>query len=179
MHKLGITDASFLYMESPGNPMNIGSVQLLDVPKRDGFFDELKLHLKDRVAAVPFMCKRLKSTPLTLDQPVWVADPDFAIDNHVTRVVLGALDGAPIVLRDAAGAVRARGGRRCDLPLRSRRRSVRPHGSPCCARRLRSTMAWRLSRSASGSRCTAAHRRRGSAPSRQSASKRSCTCTGT
>jgi diacylglycerol O-acyltransferase len=90
MHKLGITDASFLYMESPGNPMNIGSVQLLDVPKRDGFFDELKLYLKDRVAAVPFMCKRLKSTPLTLDQPVWVPDPDFAIDNHVTRVVLGA-----------------------------------------------------------------------------------------
>ena len=36
------------------------------------------------------MCKRLKSTPLTLDQPVWVDDPTFAIDNHVLRVVLGA-----------------------------------------------------------------------------------------
>jgi WS/DGAT/MGAT family acyltransferase len=90
MHKLGITDASFLYMESPSNPMNIGSVQLLDVPKRDGFFDELKRYLADRVASIPFMCKRLKSTPLTLDQPVWVDDPGFDIDNHVTRVVLGA-----------------------------------------------------------------------------------------
>ena len=39
MHKLTITDASFLYMESPSNPMNIGSVQLLDVPPRTGFFD--------------------------------------------------------------------------------------------------------------------------------------------
>ena len=84
MHKLGITDASFLYMESPSNPMNIGSVQLLDVPQRDGFFNELKLYLADRVRAIPFMCKRLKSTPFTLDQPVWVDDPTFAIDNHVT-----------------------------------------------------------------------------------------------
>ncbi len=90
MHKLGITDASFLYMESPSNPMNIGSVQLLDVPQRDGFFNELKLYLADRVRAIPFMCRRLKSTPFTLDQPVWVDDPTFAIDNHVTRVVLGA-----------------------------------------------------------------------------------------
>ncbi len=58
MHKLGITDASFLYMESPSNPMNIGSVQLLDVPQRDGFFNELKLYLADRVRAIPFMCRR-------------------------------------------------------------------------------------------------------------------------
>ena len=36
------------------------------------------------------MCRRLKSTPLTLDQPVWVDDGEFDIDNHVTRVVLGA-----------------------------------------------------------------------------------------
>ncbi len=57
--------------------MNIGSVQLLEVPKRDGFFNELKVHLKDRVAAVPFMCRRLKSTPLTLDQPIWVDGPEF------------------------------------------------------------------------------------------------------
>ena len=90
MHKLGITDASFLYMESPSSPMNIGSVQLLDVPARETFFDELKGYLAARVHAIPFMCKRLKSTPLTLDQPVWVADPEFAIDNHVSRVRLGA-----------------------------------------------------------------------------------------
>ncbi len=90
MHKLGITDASFLYMESPASPMNIGSVQLLDVPARETFFDELKCYLAARVHAIPFMCKRLKSTPLTLDQPVWVADTTFAIDNHVSRVKLGA-----------------------------------------------------------------------------------------
>ena len=90
MHKLGITDASFLYMESPASPMNIGSVQLLDVPARETFFDELKCYLAARVHAIPFMCKRLKSTPLTLDQPVWVADTTFAIDNHVSRVRLGA-----------------------------------------------------------------------------------------
>lgn len=90
VHKLGITDASFLYLESPSNPMNIGSVQLLEVPARDGFFDELKVYLAQRVHAIPFMRRRLKSTPLTLDQPVWVEDAEFNIDNHVSRVVLGA-----------------------------------------------------------------------------------------
>ena len=90
MHKLGITDASFLYMESPSSPMNIGSVQLLDVPARAEFFDELKGYLAARVHAIAFMCKRLKSTPLTLDQPVWVADTSFDINNHVSRVKLGA-----------------------------------------------------------------------------------------
>jgi diacylglycerol O-acyltransferase len=90
VHKLGITDASFLYLESPSNPMNIGSVQLLDVPPRPGFFTELKAYLAPRIFAVPFMHKRLKSTPLTLDQPVWVDDPTFDIDNHVFRIVLPA-----------------------------------------------------------------------------------------
>jgi diacylglycerol O-acyltransferase len=90
VHKLTITDASFLYMESPSNPMNIGSVQLLDVPTRIGFFNELKPYLAQRIHAIPFMRKRLKSTPLTLDQPVWVDDPNFDIDNHVTRVHLSA-----------------------------------------------------------------------------------------
>jgi diacylglycerol O-acyltransferase len=90
VHKLGIADASFLYMESPSNPMSIGSVQLLDVPQRPGFFRELKQYLAERVHAVPFMRRRLKATPLTLDQPVWVEDSAFDIDRHVFRVALPA-----------------------------------------------------------------------------------------
>jgi diacylglycerol O-acyltransferase / wax synthase len=90
VHKLGITDASFLYMESPSSPMNIGSVQLLDVPTRIGFFNDLKQYLAQRIHAIAFMRKRLKSTPFTLDQPVWVDDPNFDIDNHVMRVQLSA-----------------------------------------------------------------------------------------
>jgi diacylglycerol O-acyltransferase / wax synthase len=90
VHKLGITDASFLYFESPSTPMNIGSVQLLDVPPRADFFNELKAYLAQRIHSVPFMHKRLKATPLTLDQPVWVDDPAFDIDNHVVRVMLPA-----------------------------------------------------------------------------------------
>jgi diacylglycerol O-acyltransferase / wax synthase len=90
VHKLGIADASFLYLESPSNPMNIGSVQLLDVPTRPGFFTELKQYLAKRIHAVPFMHKRLKATPLTLDQPVWVEDTAFDIDRHVFRIALPA-----------------------------------------------------------------------------------------
>jgi WS/DGAT/MGAT family acyltransferase len=87
MHKLGLTDASFLYFETPATPMNIASVQLLEAP-HEGFFDELVDYLEPRIALVPFMKKRLKSTPFGLDEPVWVDDPHFVIDNHVKRVRL-------------------------------------------------------------------------------------------
>jgi WS/DGAT/MGAT family acyltransferase len=70
--------------------MNIGSVQLLEVPSGGAFFDELKRYLAQRLHAIAFMRQRLKATPFTLDQPVWVDDPDFDIDNHITRVALGA-----------------------------------------------------------------------------------------
>jgi WS/DGAT/MGAT family acyltransferase len=84
MQKLGLTDASFLYFETASTPMNIASVQLLDVPHAD-FFDELVGYLAARVRRVPFMTKRLRSTPFGLDEPVWVDDPDFDIRNHVKR----------------------------------------------------------------------------------------------
>src|SRR5262245_55598302 len=87
MQKLGLTDASFLYFETPTTPMNIASVQLLEVP-HDEFFDELIGYLAERVRRVPFMTKRLKSTPFGLDEPVWIDDPHFDVRNHVKRVKL-------------------------------------------------------------------------------------------
>jgi WS/DGAT/MGAT family acyltransferase len=90
MHKLGILDASFLYAETPSTPMNIASLQLLELPAEagPGWFDALKSFLAARVGLIPFMTKRLKATPFTLDQPVWVAARDFDIDRHVKRVVV-------------------------------------------------------------------------------------------
>ena len=87
MHKLGLTDASFLYFETASTPMNIASVQLLEV-KTDGFFEELLAYLEARVHVVPFMTRRLEPTPFALDAPVWVCDREFDIRRHVLRLTL-------------------------------------------------------------------------------------------
>ena len=89
MDKLGITDASFLHFERDGAPMNIGSVQRFSTPYQrfDGacFFARLKRYIAERVPGVPFMTRRLKRTPFDLDQPVWVTDTEFDIEQHVFR----------------------------------------------------------------------------------------------
>lgn len=94
MNKLGITDASFLHFERDGAPMNIASLQRFAVPYEDfdaaAFFARLKRHVADRVHGVSFMTRRLKWTPFDLDQPVWVTDTEFDIDQHVFRSRLQA-----------------------------------------------------------------------------------------
>jgi len=90
MHKLSILDASFLYFESDHMPMNIGAVEHFQVPpeRREGFYQELLRYLADVVDCVPFMREKLKATPLGMDQPVWIPDPDFDLTDHIERIQL-------------------------------------------------------------------------------------------
>ena len=92
MHKLGVIDASFLYAETRSTPMNIASLQLLELPPgaSTSFYDRLRWYLARRVSRVPFMTRRLKRTPFALDQPIWVDDQRFDIDEHVHVVTLPA-----------------------------------------------------------------------------------------
>lgn len=94
MNKLGITDASFLHLERDGAPMNIASLQRFAVPYDNfdaaAYFQRLKTYLAARVQGVAFMTRRLKWTPFDLDQPVWVTDTGFDIDQHVFRTRLAA-----------------------------------------------------------------------------------------
>jgi WS/DGAT/MGAT family acyltransferase len=96
MHKLGVLDASFLYAETKSTPMNIASLQLLELPpgtEVPEYFEALKRFLAGRVRQIPVMTRKLKPTPFTLDQPVWVPAPDFDINDHVVRLVLPAPGG--------------------------------------------------------------------------------------
>ena len=92
MRKLGITDASFLYFERDGAPMNIGSLQRFEKAQPNmnlvAFEQRLTRYLERRVHGVDFMTRKLKWTPFDLDQPVWVTDPNFNIRNHVYRTAL-------------------------------------------------------------------------------------------
>jgi diacylglycerol O-acyltransferase / wax synthase len=92
MQKLGFADASFLHLERTGAPMNIATVQRFAAPSPNfdvtDYFECLKGYLAARVHGVPFMTRRLKSTPFELDQPAWVTDSEFDISKHLFRTRL-------------------------------------------------------------------------------------------
>lgn len=87
MDKLKILDASFLYAETANTPMHVAAVQLFELPRgrEEGFFESLRGYIGDRVHLIPFMTRRLKTTPLGMDHPVWVRDDRFDINYHVQR----------------------------------------------------------------------------------------------
>lgn len=87
MDKLKILDASFLYAETKNTPMHIAGLQHFEVPPGmgDDWFPTLRAYIADRVHLIPFMTRRLKTTPLGMDHPIWVRDADFDIERHVRR----------------------------------------------------------------------------------------------
>lgn len=87
MDKLKILDASFLYAETKNTPMHVAGLQHFEVPPGmgDDWFPTLQRYIADRVHLIPFMTRRLKTTPLGIDHPVWVRDEAFDIDRHVRR----------------------------------------------------------------------------------------------
>ena len=92
MRKLKFADATFLYAETNHAPMNIASVQLLDIPEslRDNYFPSLLEYLRDNIYKIGFMTRKLIDTPFAMDQPIWVTDSNFDIERHVHRITLPA-----------------------------------------------------------------------------------------
>src|SRR5689334_22126045 len=73
--------------EDPFLSSTFGSITLLDrAPDRERLWRRL-----DRMArATPRLHQRVLTTPARLTAPVWEADPDFDLDQHVRRVALPA-----------------------------------------------------------------------------------------
>lgn len=91
MTQLKGLDATFLYVETPLMPMNIGSVQVIEVPpeRRTTFFAEFKKMVRSRSHLLPYLTHRVQNAPLQIDHPSWVAcEPDY--DAHIERIVLAA-----------------------------------------------------------------------------------------
>jgi diacylglycerol O-acyltransferase / wax synthase len=64
-------------------PLQVGAVLILDAP---GGIDlsSLRTVLQQRIVAVPRLRQRLEKVPLGCGRPVWVDDPGFNIDDHLT-----------------------------------------------------------------------------------------------
>ncbi len=95
MQWLSGLDASFLYLETPAQPLHVCSVMELDTTTMPGGYDFARLRdeLDLRIKAMPQFREKLADSPLNLDHPVWVEDRDFDIDRHLFRIGLPAPGG--------------------------------------------------------------------------------------
>lgn len=90
MQRLSGLDASFLYLETPSQPMHVCSIMELDTSTMPGgyTFDRLRDALYLRLKAMPQFREKLANSPLNLDHPVWVDDEHFDVDRHLHRIGL-------------------------------------------------------------------------------------------
>src|SRR3979490_1288593 len=90
MERLSGLDASFLYIESPTQPLHVCSIPELDTSTVPGgyTFDRLRDELALRIAAIPEFRAKLADSQLNLDYPVWVDDDAFDPHRHLLRIGL-------------------------------------------------------------------------------------------
>jgi WS/DGAT/MGAT family acyltransferase len=90
MQRLSGLDASFLYLETPSQPMHVCSIIDVDTSTMPGgyTFAGLREALSLRLKAMPQFREKLVDSPLNLDHPVWVDDESFDVDRHLHRIGL-------------------------------------------------------------------------------------------
>jgi WS/DGAT/MGAT family acyltransferase len=88
-------DAAFLSLETPTTPMHVGVALVLDPPEgtRSLFspstrYSQIRRVIEQRLHLVPPLRQRALRVPLGLHHAVWADDPDFALDDHLTRASL-------------------------------------------------------------------------------------------
>jgi WS/DGAT/MGAT family acyltransferase len=101
MHGLEGMDAAFLSLETPTTPMHVGAVLVLDPPEgRRSLFSpttryaQMRRVIEQRLHTVAPFRQRAVRVPFGLHHPVWVDDPDFELDDHLTRASLPSPGGA-------------------------------------------------------------------------------------
>ena len=95
MQRLSGLDASFLYLETPAQPLHVCSILEVDTSTVPGgySFERLRDELGIRVKSIPEFRQKLADNRLNLDHPAWVEDDHFDIDRHLHRIALPAPGG--------------------------------------------------------------------------------------
>ncbi len=91
MEQLTGMDASFLYFETPNQPMHIGGLCVYDPSTAPGGFVRFKDILRtiqSRLHLARTFRQRVVRVPLDLDHPYWVNDADFDLEFHVRHIAL-------------------------------------------------------------------------------------------
>ena len=106
MQRLSGLDASFLYLETPSQPLHVCSILELDTSTApEGYsFEQLRRKLGERIAGIPEFRQKLADTRLNLDHPAWIEDDAFDIDRHLHRIAVPA-PGGRVELSDVCGRI--------------------------------------------------------------------------
>src|SRR5436190_15691528 len=90
MRQLSGLDAMFLNLETNAVPMHIGGLTILDPATAgpDFNFQTVKALIESRLHLLPMFRRRLVTSPLNLDAPYWIEDPEFDIEHHVRHRAL-------------------------------------------------------------------------------------------
>ncbi|MEJ9080725.1 wax ester/triacylglycerol synthase family O-acyltransferase [Gordonia malaquae] len=90
MERLSGLDASFLYLETPSQVMNVAAILQLDPSTVVGgySFDKMRNEMARRVTAMPSLRRKLADSLTNVDHPVWIEDDDFRIERHVHRIAV-------------------------------------------------------------------------------------------
>jgi WS/DGAT/MGAT family acyltransferase len=90
MKQLSGLDTMFLNLETNAVPMHVGSLAILDpaTAARGFCFETVKRLIESRLHLLPMFRRRLVTSPLNLDHPYWIEDPDFDLENHVRHRAL-------------------------------------------------------------------------------------------
>ncbi len=78
-------DAAFLYLESAGTPMHVGSLMLLDAPAHGDFHPRLLEHIAARLPRAPALRRVLHDAPLDLGHPMWGDALRLDLRRHIRR----------------------------------------------------------------------------------------------
>jgi diacylglycerol O-acyltransferase len=93
-------DAAFLALETPTTPMHIGVALVLEPPEgtRSLFspstrYAQIRRVIEQRLHLIAPLRQRAVRVPFGLHHPVWVDDPDFDLDDHLSRASLPSPGG--------------------------------------------------------------------------------------
>jgi diacylglycerol O-acyltransferase / wax synthase len=100
MQPLEGLDAAFISLETPTTPLHVGVVMVLDPPEgtRSLFspttrYAQIRRVIEQRIHLVAPFRQRAMHIPFGLQHPVWVDDPDFELDDHLSRASLPSPGG--------------------------------------------------------------------------------------
>ncbi|MGL5005111.1 MAG: wax ester/triacylglycerol synthase domain-containing protein, partial [Casimicrobium sp.] len=90
-------DASFLYLETPEQPMHVASICLYDVPakQKKTFMRDIETHLRKRMHLAPIFTNVLAYAPYDLGHPHWehVEASDVDFEYHLQRITVAKPGG--------------------------------------------------------------------------------------
>ncbi|WP_461537273.1 WS/DGAT/MGAT family O-acyltransferase [Spongorhabdus nitratireducens] len=93
MQQLSSLDQLFVKLEKGANHMHVGCLSIYDqstAPKQPVRFKDIIKSIKNRLHALPELRQRYVSSPAGLDNPYWIADPNFDIEFHLRHIALPA-----------------------------------------------------------------------------------------